>query len=167
MLTYSVYQSPPLSLLGYSSCKPRHSIVSCEPFRQLEYFICFISLNVLSCDNFSYSSFMYSLCIFMIYKQFHRCFIICPMSVTLDCTIAPFVWCGKLSFDGGDCGSNKWKWDYGGVCRLLWRSLRSVEVWSLDSGGRLCVVAFGRNLSPWRCFNILHFIKFIPLMWFA
>jgi hypothetical protein len=48
----------------------------------------------------------------------------------------------KLNSDGGDCGSKKYKWGYGEV----WRSLRSVEIWSLESGGRLCVGGFSRNV---------------------
>jgi hypothetical protein len=41
----------------------------------------------------------------------------------------------KLSSHGGDSGSKKFKRGYGGV----WRSL--------ESGGRFCVGAFGRNLA--------------------
>jgi tRNA G26 N,N-dimethylase Trm1 len=49
----------------------------------------------------------------------------------------------KLSSDGGNVGSKKCKRGYGGV----WRSLRSADVWNLESGGRFFVGAIGRNLA--------------------
>jgi hypothetical protein len=45
----------------------------------------------------------------------------------------------KLSSDIGDSGSRKFKRGYGGACGGVWRSL--------ESGGRFCVGAFGRNLA--------------------
>jgi hypothetical protein len=56
------------------------------------------------------------------------------------------VLCGeklRLSSNDGDSGSKKCKRGYGGV----WRSLRLTGVWSIESGGRFCVGAFGRNLA--------------------
>jgi hypothetical protein len=51
----------------------------------------------------------------------------------------------KLSSDGGDSGSNKCKkqlwW------RLMWGLAESVFGGSLESGSRICVGAFGRNLA--------------------
>jgi hypothetical protein len=58
------------------------------------------------------------------------------MSVTLDCTSAPFVQCGKklkLSSDGGDSGSKKRKRGYGGAYGGVWRTLRLVGVWNQAS----------------------------------
>jgi hypothetical protein len=43
----------------------------------------------------------------------------------------------KLVSDGIDSGSKKCKRGYGGACSGVWRSL--------ESGGRFCVGAFGRN----------------------
>jgi hypothetical protein len=63
------------------------------------------------------------------------------MSVTIDCTSAPFVRCGKkikLSSDGGDFGSKKCKLGYGGACGGFWRET------ALESGGRFCVSAIDR-----------------------
>jgi hypothetical protein len=53
----------------------------------------------------------------------------------------------KLSSNGGDCGSKKCERGYGGAYGEVWRSLRLVGIWSLESGGRFCVGAFGRNLA--------------------
>jgi hypothetical protein len=53
------------------------------------------------------------------------------MSVTLDWTRAPLVQCGnklKLSSDGGDSGSKKYKRGCGGAYGEIWRSLRLVGV---------------------------------------
>jgi hypothetical protein len=44
----------------------------------------------------------------------------------------------KLNSYGGDAGSKKIKGGYGGACGGVWRSL--------ESGGRVCVGAFVRNL---------------------
>jgi hypothetical protein len=73
------------------------------------------------------------------------------MSVTFDCTSARLVRCRnklKLSSDGGDCGSKRWKRDYGGAYGGVWRSLRLAGVWSLKSVGKFFFNdAFGRNLA--------------------
>jgi hypothetical protein len=53
----------------------------------------------------------------------------------------------KLSSDGGDSGSKKCKRGCSGTSGGVWPSLRLAEVWSLDSGSRLLVVAFGRNVA--------------------
>jgi hypothetical protein len=45
----------------------------------------------------------------------------------------------KSGSDGGDSGSKKCKRGYGGAFCGVWRSL--------ESGGRFCVGAFGRNLA--------------------
>lgn len=50
---------------------------------------------------------------------------------------------GLQSFDDGDSGIQKCRLGYGEV----WRSLGLAGVSSLESGGRLCVRAFGRNLG--------------------
>jgi hypothetical protein len=59
----------------------------------------------------------------------------------------------KLSPDGGDPGSKKCKRGYGGACGGVWRSL--------ESGGRFCVGAFGRNLASVAMKMFTHFICFI------
>jgi hypothetical protein len=59
------------------------------------------------------------------------------MSVTLECTSAPYVQCGKklkLSSDGGDSGGNKCKRGYGGAYGEVWWSLRLLGVWSQAVG---------------------------------
>jgi hypothetical protein len=61
----------------------------------------------------------------------------------------------KLSSDGGDSGSKKYKQGYGGV----WRSLRLCG--SLESGGRFCVGEFGRNLAPVAVKMFSHTLLFI------
>jgi hypothetical protein len=45
----------------------------------------------------------------------------------------------KLSSDGGDSGTKKCKRGYGDAYGRVWRSI--------ESGGRFCVGAFGRNLA--------------------
>jgi hypothetical protein len=55
------------------------------------------------------------------------------MSVTLGCTNASFVGCGKklkFSSEGGGSGSKKCKRGYGGTYGGVWRSLRLAGVWS-------------------------------------
>jgi hypothetical protein len=61
----------------------------------------------------------------------------------------------KLSSDGGDSGSNKCKRGYGGAYGGVWWSLGSLE-----SGGRFCVGAFGRNLASVAVKMFSHFIYF-------
>jgi hypothetical protein len=56
------------------------------------------------------------------------------MSVTLGCTNAPFVRCGKLSSDSGDSGKRRCKRGYGGAYGGVWRSLRLAGVWSQAVG---------------------------------
>jgi hypothetical protein len=59
------------------------------------------------------------------------------MSVTLDCTSAPFVRSGKklkLSSDGGDAGSEKCKRCCDGAYGGVWRSLLLTGVWSQSVG---------------------------------
>jgi hypothetical protein len=58
----------------------------------------------------------------------------------------------KLSSDGGDSGSNKYRRGYGGAYGGVWRSL--------ESGGRFCVGAFGRNLASVAVKMFSHFIYF-------
>jgi hypothetical protein len=50
----------------------------------------------------------------------------------------------KLSSDGGDSGSKKYKQGYGGV----WQSLCLTGICSLGSGGWFCVGAFCRLQLP-------------------
>jgi hypothetical protein len=60
------------------------------------------------------------------------------VSVTHNCTSAPFVLREKLklSSEGGDSGSKKYKRGYGGAYGG-----------SVESGSRFCVGAFGKNLA--------------------
>jgi hypothetical protein len=51
----------------------------------------------------------------------------------------------ELSSDGGDYGSKKCKWGYSGTYDGIRRSLRLLAIWSMESGGRFCVVAFGKK----------------------
>jgi hypothetical protein len=56
------------------------------------------------------------------------------MSVTLDCTSAPFVRCGKkteINYDDGDSGTKKCKRGYGGAYDGVWRES---ELWSQAVG---------------------------------
>jgi hypothetical protein len=65
------------------------------------------------------------------------------MSVTLDWTSVPYVRRGKIvNSDGGDSYSKKYTRGYGGAYIGVWMSAFVV---SLESGGRFCVSAFGRN----------------------
>jgi hypothetical protein len=66
----------------------------------------------------------------------------------------------KLSSDGGDSGSKKCKRGYVGAYSGVWRSLRLAEIWSLESGGRFCVGAFGRNLASLAVKMFSHLIYF-------
>jgi hypothetical protein len=52
----------------------------------------------------------------------------------------------KLSSDGDESGCKKCKQGCGGAYDIIWRSLRLVGVWSLESGSRICVAAFDSNL---------------------
>jgi hypothetical protein len=80
------------------------------------------------------------------------------MSVTLDSTSAPFVRCGKnlnsvltvatLVATNANRG-------------LRWRLAESVFCGSLESGGRFCVGAFGRNLVSVTMKKFSHLIYFI------
>jgi hypothetical protein len=72
------------------------------------------------------------------------------MSVTLDCTSAPFVQCGKF--------------DVLMVATVVaWNANEALVVsgGSPESGGRFCVDAFGKNLAyePWSFFLHLNYIK--------
>jgi hypothetical protein len=59
----------------------------------------------------------------------------------------------KLSFDGGESGSKKCKRGYGGAYGGVWRSL--------ESGGRFCVRAFGKNLTSVAEKMFTHLIYFL------
>jgi hypothetical protein len=67
----------------------------------------------------------------------------------------------QSSSDSGDSGSKKWKRSYGGAYGAVWQSLRFARVWSLKSGSRFCVSAFGRNLASVAVKIFTHFIYFI------
>jgi hypothetical protein len=80
----------------------------------------------------------------------------------------------KLGSDDGDSGSKKCERGYGGAYSELWRSLRLARVCGLESGGRFCVGAFGRNLASVAVKMFSHliylrrnFINFVPLLRFA
>jgi hypothetical protein len=45
----------------------------------------------------------------------------------------------KLSFGGGDSGGKK--------CTWVWQVLCLMRNWSLESGCRFCIAAFGMNLG--------------------
>jgi hypothetical protein len=60
----------------------------------------------------------------------------------------------KLSYGGGDSGSKKW-W------RLWWCQAESAFSGSLESGGRFCVGAFGRNPASIAVKMFSHLIYFI------
>jgi hypothetical protein len=62
----------------------------------------------------------------------------------------------EISPDGGVCGSKECKWGCGGV----WWSLRFVEVWCLESGGRFYVGTFGRNPTSVAVTMFSHLIYF-------
>jgi hypothetical protein len=62
----------------------------------------------------------------------------------------------KLSSDGGDFGSKKYKQGYGGV----WRSMRLAGVWSQEVGFVLVRLAEIWLQSPWRYFH-RNFINFV------
>jgi hypothetical protein len=72
----------------------------------------------------------------------------------------------EISSDGGDSGSKKCKRGYGGAHGGVWLSL--------ESGGRFCIGAFGRNLASVAVKMFSHliyfikkFYKFLLLMRFA
>jgi hypothetical protein len=68
----------------------------------------------------------------------------------------------KFSSDGGDSGNNKCKRNYDGAYGGVWRSVRLAGFWGLESDGRFCVGAFGRNLASVavKMFSrSIHFIK--------
>jgi hypothetical protein len=70
------------------------------------------------------------------------------------------VQCGKkLSFGGGDSGSNKRKRGYGDANGGVWRSLSLAGVWSQAAGFVLVHLAGIWLQSPWRFFS--HLIDFI------
>jgi hypothetical protein len=69
----------------------------------------------------------------------------------------------KLRSDGGDSGNKKCKRGYGGV----WRSVRLAKVWSLQSGDRFCIGAFGRNLASVAVKVFSHLIYFIKIYKFC
>jgi hypothetical protein len=79
------------------------------------------------------------------------------MSVTLDCTSAPFVRCGKkLSYGGGESRSKKCKRGYGGAYGEVWRRMNLAGVcW------RSCVCAFGRSLASVALKMFSHVIYFV------
>jgi hypothetical protein len=91
------------------------------------------------------------------------------MSVTLHCKSAPFVRCRKklkFRFDGGDSGGKKCKQGKGGAYGGVRHSLRLAGVRSLESGGQICVDAFGSNLSShavkmFSHFGLIYFINCI------
>jgi hypothetical protein len=64
------------------------------------------------------------------------------MSVTLNCTSAPYVITEKLEWipDGCEFGCKKCKWGYGGACGGIWRSLHLAGVWSQTVGFLLVLV---------------------------
>jgi hypothetical protein len=78
------------------------------------------------------------------------------MSVTLNCTNAPLVQCGKkmkLSYDGGDSGGKKCKRFYDGAYGAVWRTM--------ESGSLFCVGASGRNLASVGVEMFSHLIYFL------
>jgi hypothetical protein len=64
----------------------------------------------------------------------------------------------KLSSDGGDSDSKKYKRGYGDAYDGVWRSLRLAGVWSQAVG---FVDAFGRNLASVAVKIFSHLIYFI------
>jgi hypothetical protein len=54
----------------------------------------------------------------------------------------------------------KFKRGNGGAYGGVWRSLLLAGVWNMESGGRFCVDAFGRNLTS-AAKMFLHLICFI------
>jgi hypothetical protein len=66
----------------------------------------------------------------------------------------------KLISDGGDSGSKKCNRDFDGAYSGVWRSL--LLVGSLESGGRFCVGAFGRNVASVAvkmCSRLIYFVR--------
>jgi hypothetical protein len=63
----------------------------------------------------------------------------------------------KLSSDGGDSDSKKYKQRYGGA----WQSLCLAGVWNLESGSWFCVGSFGKNLAFVSVNMFSHLIYFI------
>jgi hypothetical protein len=67
----------------------------------------------------------------------------------------------KLSSDGGDSGSKECKRGCGGAYGGDWRSLGLEGFCNLQSGGRVCVRALGRNLASVAVKMFSHLIQFI------
>jgi hypothetical protein len=83
------------------------------------------------------------------------------MPVTLDCTSAPFVRCGK-----NEIKFRQWRLWYQEkqtrpCWRLWWGLVESTFDGSQESGGKFCVSGFGRNLASVAVKMFLHFISVI------
>jgi hypothetical protein len=60
----------------------------------------------------------------------------------------------KLSSNGGELGSKKLKWGYGGVCDGVWRSLRLAGIWNQAVG--IVLVRLASRREDVFTFNLLH-----------
>jgi hypothetical protein len=67
----------------------------------------------------------------------------------------------KLSSDGGESGSKKYRRGCGGTYGGVWGSLRLAGLWSLESGGRFCIGTFYRNLASFAVKLFPHLIYLI------
>jgi hypothetical protein len=66
----------------------------------------------------------------------------------------------KRTSDGGNSGNENLKRGYSGVYGRVWRCLRLAGVGCLESGGRLCVGAFGMTMDSFAAKMFSHLIYF-------
>jgi hypothetical protein len=66
----------------------------------------------------------------------------------------------KVSSDGGDYDGIKRKRGYGGIYGKVWRSLRSVEVWSQENSFVLVLASVAAKISSHLIYFLIKFYKF-------